>query len=145
RRTPCYSTNGIGPEYVLIRTQAPGRQCGPLLPSANFSGRIERVWLLPNVGGCIVRHQEFQHSPCKLSLSRRRQTMRIAFIPSVVMALLALTTLTGQVRDSRTTSEPGITRRLVIDQRTVQVVRSTYQPGAVEPNGPTGSMSSSCL
>ena len=71
--------------------------------------------------------------------------MRIAFIPSVVMALLALTTLTGQVRDSRTTSEPGITRRLVIDQRTVQVVRSTYQPGAVEPNGPTGSMSSSCL
>jgi mannose-6-phosphate isomerase-like protein (cupin superfamily) len=64
--------------------------------------------------------------------------MRMAFLPSEVMALLSLTTLTAQVRDSRTTSEPGITRRLVIDQRTVQVVRSTYQPGAVEPRGPHG-------
>jgi mannose-6-phosphate isomerase-like protein (cupin superfamily) len=62
--------------------------------------------------------------------------MRIASIPCPVMALLALTTLTAQIRDSRTTSEPGITRRLVIDQRSVQVVRSTYQSGAVEPRGP---------
>lgn len=62
--------------------------------------------------------------------------MRIGSIHCLVVAMLALPTLTAQVRDSRTTSEPGITRRLVIGQGTVQVVRSTYEPGAVEPRGP---------
>jgi quercetin dioxygenase-like cupin family protein len=62
--------------------------------------------------------------------------MRKVSIAYLVVTLLVLTTLTAQVRDSRTTSGPGITRRLVIDQKSVQVVRSTYEPGAVEPRGP---------
>jgi mannose-6-phosphate isomerase-like protein (cupin superfamily) len=62
--------------------------------------------------------------------------MRIGSIPCLAMALLAFSPLPAQVRDSRTTTEPGITRRLMIDQRTVQVVRSTYEPGAAEPRGP---------
>jgi hypothetical protein len=41
-----------------------------------------------------------------------------------------------QVVGSRTTSTPGITRRVMIDERTVQAVRSTYQPGTAEPPGP---------
>jgi quercetin dioxygenase-like cupin family protein len=44
--------------------------------------------------------------------------------------------VTAQVRDSRTTSESGISRRLVIAEKTVQVVRSTYKSGALEPPGP---------
>jgi mannose-6-phosphate isomerase-like protein (cupin superfamily) len=66
----------------------------------------------------------------------RRQAMRIGSIPYLVTAVLALTTLTAQVRDSRTTSDGGITRRLVIDERTVQAVRATYGPGVAEPLGP---------
>jgi len=50
--------------------------------------------------------------------------------------LIAMAVVTAQVRDSRTTSESGITRRLVIDEKTVQVVRSTYKSGAIEPPGP---------
>ena len=43
--------------------------------------------------------------------------------------LIAIAVVTAQVRDSRTTSESGVNRRLVIDEKTVQVVRSTYKPG----------------
>ena len=49
--------------------------------------------------------------------------------------LIAIAVVTAQVRDSRTTSESGVNRRLVIDEKTVQVVRSTYKPGFVEPPG----------
>jgi mannose-6-phosphate isomerase-like protein (cupin superfamily) len=51
-------------------------------------------------------------------------------------ALIAMAAVTAQVRDSRTTSDSGISRRLVIDEKTVQVVRSTYKSGALEPPGP---------
>ena len=44
--------------------------------------------------------------------------------------------VTAQVRNFRTTSDSGISRRLVIDQKSVQVVRSTYSSGALEPPGP---------
>lgn len=62
--------------------------------------------------------------------------MRKKSIAYVIAALLALTTLTAQVRDSGSTSDRGITRRLIIDQPNVRVGRSTYGPGAVEPRGP---------
>ncbi len=54
----------------------------------------------------------------------------------LVLSLLAISAVIAQVRDLHTASEPGFTRRLVIDQPTVQVVRSTYAPGASEPPGP---------
>ncbi len=50
--------------------------------------------------------------------------------------MLALTTFAAQVRDSRTASQSGITRRIMIDERNVQAVRSTYQPGPAKPRGP---------
>jgi len=53
-----------------------------------------------------------------------------------VLSLTIASALYAQVVGSRTTSAPGITRRVVVDERTVQVVRSTYQPGAAEPPGP---------
>jgi quercetin dioxygenase-like cupin family protein len=51
-------------------------------------------------------------------------------------ALMTIGATTAQVRDSRITSDAGITRRLLIDEKTVQVVRSTYKSGVVEPPGP---------
>jgi len=62
--------------------------------------------------------------------------MRSRFLICGAGVLIAIAAVTAQVRDSRTTSDSGITRRLVIDERTVQVVRSTYKQGAVEPPGP---------
>ncbi len=53
------------------------------------------------------------------------------------VALTAMAAVTAQVRNSRmVTSDSGISRRLVIDEKNVQVVRSTYKAGAVEPPGP---------
>lgn len=60
---------------------------------------------------------------------------RLAFAAALIV-LLTTSILAAQVVGSRTTSAPGITRRVTVDERTVQVVRSTYQPGAVEPLGP---------
>ena len=51
-------------------------------------------------------------------------------------ALIAIAAVTAQVRDSRTASTLGISQRLVIDEKSVQVMRTTYKPGAVEPPGP---------
>lgn len=51
-------------------------------------------------------------------------------------ALIAIGAVTAQVRESQTTSDSRVSRRLVIDEKTVQVVRSTWKPGAVEPPGP---------
>jgi quercetin dioxygenase-like cupin family protein len=62
--------------------------------------------------------------------------MRTRFLMCSAGILIAIATVTAQVRDSRTTSDSGITRRLVIDQKKVQVVRSTYKSGAAEPPGP---------
>ena len=62
--------------------------------------------------------------------------MRSRFLICGAGALIAMAGVTAQVRDSRTTSDSGISRRLVIDQKTVQVVRSTYRSGALEPPGP---------
>jgi quercetin dioxygenase-like cupin family protein len=53
-----------------------------------------------------------------------------------LLTLLIASAVCAQVVGSRTTSAPGITRRVMVDERTVQVVRSTYQPGAAEPPGP---------
>jgi quercetin dioxygenase-like cupin family protein len=50
--------------------------------------------------------------------------------------LVAMAVVPAQVRDSRTTTDSGISRRLTIDEKTVQVVRSTYESGAHEPPGP---------
>ena len=52
------------------------------------------------------------------------------------VALTGMAVVTAQVRVSRITSDPGISRRLVIDEKNVQVVRSTWKAGAVEPPGP---------
>lgn len=62
--------------------------------------------------------------------------MRRLFLICGAGALMAMTAVTAQVRDSRTASDSGVSRRLLIDQKTVQVVRSTYKPGTVEPPGP---------
>src|SRR5262245_15342683 len=51
-----------------------------------------------------------------------------------VMAMGA-TTASPQV-GGPTGSNAGITRRVMVDERTVQVVRSTYAPKTVEPPGP---------
>lgn len=60
--------------------------------------------------------------------------MRSRFL--ICGAVVIAMAVTAQVRDSRTTSDSGISRRLVINEKTVQVVRSTYKPGALEPPGP---------
>ncbi len=62
--------------------------------------------------------------------------MRSQFVICGAVALIAVVAVMAQVRDSRTTSDSGISRLLVIDEKTVQVVRSTYESGAVEPPGP---------
>jgi mannose-6-phosphate isomerase-like protein (cupin superfamily) len=62
--------------------------------------------------------------------------MKRLALSAAPLVLLTASILGAQVVGSRTTSAPGITRRVMIDERTVQVVRSTYQPGAVEPAGP---------
>lgn len=62
--------------------------------------------------------------------------MRSRFLICGAGALIAIAAVVAQVRESRTTSDSGISRRLVIDEKTVQVVRTTYEPGAVEPPGP---------
>lgn len=62
--------------------------------------------------------------------------MRSRFLICGAGVLIAIGAVMAQVRDSRTTSDSGITRLLLIDEKTVQVVRSTYKPGAVEPPGP---------
>lgn len=48
----------------------------------------------------------------------------------------ALTSTSAHVAGGQVTAEAGITRRVMIDQPTVQVMRTTYAPGAVEPPGP---------
>lgn len=58
------------------------------------------------------------------------------FLICGAVALTAMAAVTAQVRESRITSDSGISRRLVIDEKSVQVVRSTYKAGAVEPPGP---------
>lgn len=62
--------------------------------------------------------------------------MRSRFFLCGAGVLIAMAAATAQLRDSRTTSDSGISRRLVIDEKTVQVVRTTYKPGAVELPGP---------
>ena len=62
--------------------------------------------------------------------------MRSRFLICVAGALVATGAVMAQVRGSRTTSASGISRRLMIDEKTVQVVRSTYESGAHEPPGP---------
>ena len=62
--------------------------------------------------------------------------MRSRFLICGAGVLVAIGVVTAQVRDSRTTSGSGISRRLIIDEKTVQVVRSTYESGAHEPPGP---------
>lgn len=62
--------------------------------------------------------------------------MRSRFLICGAGVLIAMAAVMAQVRDSRTTSDSGISRRLVIDEKTVQVMRTTYRPGAVEPPGP---------
>lgn len=64
-----------------------------------------------------------------------RSLMRSRFLVCGAGALIAVAALDPQVRDSQTTSDSDIIRRLVIDEKTVQVVRSTYKTGAVEPLG----------
>ncbi len=49
--------------------------------------------------------------------------------------LIAMAVVTAQVRNSSTASDSGVIRRLVIDEKTVQVVRSTYESGAHETPG----------
>ena len=49
--------------------------------------------------------------------------------------LIATAAVSAQVQNSRTASEPGVNRRLVIDEKTVQVARSTYESGAHETPG----------
>jgi len=62
--------------------------------------------------------------------------MRSRFLVCGGGALIAIAAVAAQVRDFRTTSDAGISRRLVIDEKTVQVMRTMYRPGAVEPAGP---------
>ena len=62
--------------------------------------------------------------------------MHKRFIPFAEVGLLAMMAFAAQVRDSRTASEGGITRRLMVDEPSVQAVRSTYRPGATELRGP---------
>lgn len=62
--------------------------------------------------------------------------MRSRFLVCGAGVLISMAVVTAQVRDSRTTSDSGISRRLVLDEKSVQVVRSTYTSGAVEPAGP---------
>lgn len=62
--------------------------------------------------------------------------MHSRFFLCGAVILIAMAVVTAQVRNSRTASEPGIKRQLVIDEKTVQVVRSTYESGALEPPGP---------
>ncbi len=44
--------------------------------------------------------------------------------------------LRAQVSGGRTGDQPGIHRRLLIDEPTVQAVRAIYEPGVAEPAGP---------
>ena len=53
----------------------------------------------------------------------------------LAVTLIEIAVVTAQVPDTRTTSEAGVTRRLVIDEKSVQVVRSTYLSGFVEAPG----------
>lgn len=62
--------------------------------------------------------------------------MRSRFLICGAGTLIAMAMATAQVREPRSTSDTGISRRLVIDEKTVQVMRTTYKPGAVEPPGP---------
>lgn len=65
-----------------------------------------------------------------------QDNMKRLTLGAALLAMLIASIVGAQVVGSRTTSAPGITRRVMVDERTVQVVRSTYQPGAVEPPGP---------
>jgi quercetin dioxygenase-like cupin family protein len=62
--------------------------------------------------------------------------MKRLTLEAALLAMLIVSVVGAQVVGSRTTSAPGIIRRVMVDERTVQAVRSTYQPGAVEPPGP---------
>ncbi len=61
--------------------------------------------------------------------------MRSRFLICGAGVFIAIGAVMAQVRDSRTTSDSGISRRLVVDEKTVQVMRTIYKPGAVEPPG----------
>lgn len=67
-------------------------------------------------------------------MNRRQLLLSTLGVGSI--ALITMVTATAQVRNSSTTSDSGVVRRLVIDEKTVQAVRSTYRPGMVEPPGP---------
>src|SRR5215813_7376084 len=54
----------------------------------------------------------------------------------VIVAMAILAPALAQIKGGKTNTEPGITRRLLIDQPTVQTVRTSYAPGARESRGP---------
>jgi quercetin dioxygenase-like cupin family protein len=51
-------------------------------------------------------------------------------------ALIAITPAAAQIKSGKSTTEPGITRRLLVDQPTVHTFRTSYAPGAMESHGP---------
>ncbi len=61
--------------------------------------------------------------------------MRRKVVGGSFILFLGLSSLPAQVRDSRTESDKGVRRRLLINEKSVQVVRSTYLPGVAEPPG----------
>lgn len=67
--------------------------------------------------------------------SQRQNMLRRTSVPYFVVAFVVSVIVCAQVLVSQTRSAE-ITRRLLVDERAVQVVRSTYPPGAVEPPGP---------
>ena len=56
-------------------------------------------------------------------------------IVAISLLVLLKPCAVAQVVGSSTTSTREINRRVMVDERTVQVVRSRYQPGAAEPPG----------
>ncbi len=55
---------------------------------------------------------------------------------TLIVVLLVIVAMAARAFDLHKSADVGITKRIVLDEPKVQVVRQTYDPGAIEPPGP---------
>ncbi len=60
--------------------------------------------------------------------------MKAQRLPALLVGVLSLSA-TAQIQNVPPAEEAGIHRSLLVDQRSVQAARVTYEPGAIEPAG----------